>query len=68
TLLLIPAMILWRYAHPLWLKIFIAMSLLMPWFYFALAGPFDRLIFLLIPGQFVVFQELVRFFYFRTYT
>lgn len=60
TLALIPAMILWRYAHPLWLKAIIAVSLLIPWFYFFLGSSFDRLIFLLIPGQFMVFQEMVR--------
>lgn len=68
TLALIPALILWRFARPFWLKLIIALSLLSPWFYFALAGPFDRLIFLLIPGQFVVFQEVVRSLYFKAYT
>jgi hypothetical protein len=68
TLALIPAIILWRFARPFWLKAIIALSLLTPWFYFALAGPFDRLIFLLIPGQLIVFQEAVRFFYFKANT
>jgi hypothetical protein len=62
TLALIPAMILWYLAGPLWLKVILAASLLMPWFYFALGGPFDRLIFLLIPGQLMIFQEMVRWF------
>lgn len=65
TILVIPAIILWYYACSPWLRVIIALSLLLPWFYFALDGPFDRLIFLLIPGQFIVFQEAVRFLYFR---
>ena len=62
TLALIPAMILWCFAPPLWLKAIIAAGLLMPWLYFTLGGPFDRLIFLLIPGQLMIFQEMVRWF------
>jgi hypothetical protein len=57
TLVLIPALILLRYARPLWLKTLIAGSLLMPWVYFWLG--YDRLIFLLIPGQFILFQFMV---------
>jgi len=61
TLALIPAMILMRYAGRQWLQIVIAASLLMPWLYFGLGQPFDRFIFLLIPGQFIAFQELVMY-------
>ena len=60
TLALIPAMILLCYARPLWLRIIIIISLLMPWLYFLIGKPFDTLIFLLIPGQFIVLQEIVR--------
>jgi len=61
TFILIPAFILIRYAQS-WLKIIIALSLLMPWVYFALGEPFDVLIYLLIPGQFILLQEMVRHF------
>jgi hypothetical protein len=61
TFCLIPAFILMRYARLPWLKGVIAASLLLPWFYFSLSEPFDVLIFLLIPGQFILFQEIVRF-------
>jgi hypothetical protein len=59
TFALVPAIILMYYARPLWLKALIAVSLLMPWFYFMLDEPFDRLIFLLIPLQFIMLQEMV---------
>lgn len=59
TFCLIPAIILMRYAQLPWLKVVIAASLLLPWFYFSLNEPFDVLIFLLIPGQFILFQEIV---------
>lgn len=58
TFCLIPAFILIRYARPTWLRVIIAASLLMPWFYLALSEPFDVLIFLLIPGQFILLQEV----------
>jgi hypothetical protein len=54
---LISALILIRYARPGWLKTLIISSLLLPWFYFWLG--YDRLIFLLIPGQFILLQLLV---------
>jgi general stress protein CsbA len=60
TLALIPALILLRYARPLWLRVIIASSLLMPWLYLMLGKHFETLIFLLIPFQFVLFQEIVR--------
>jgi general stress protein CsbA len=60
TLVLIPALILLRYARPLWLRAIIASSLLMPWLYLMLGKHFETLIFLLIPLQFVLFQEIVR--------
>ncbi|MCB0162661.1 MAG: DUF2029 domain-containing protein [Anaerolineae bacterium] len=60
TFCLIPAFILIRYTRSKWLRVIIAASLLMPWFYFALNEPFDVLIFLLIPGQFILFQEVVQ--------
>jgi general stress protein CsbA len=60
TLALIPALILLRYARPLWLRVIIASSLLMPWLYLMLGKHFETLIFLLIPLQFVLFQEVVR--------
>ncbi len=59
TFALIPAMIHLRYARHRWLQIIIVISLLTPWFYFWLGQPFDRLIFLLIPLQFIIFQEIV---------
>ncbi|MBN1221444.1 MAG: hypothetical protein JXM69_21165 [Anaerolineae bacterium] len=59
TFALIPAMVQLRYARLRWLQLSIATSLLTPWFYFMLGKPFDRLIFLLIPLQFIVFQEIV---------
>jgi hypothetical protein len=62
TLALVPALILIRYARPTWLKALITASLLAPWFYFWLGPAFDRLIFLLIPGQFILFQFLVELF------
>jgi hypothetical protein len=62
TLALVPALILIRYARPTWLKALITLSLLAPWFYFWLGPAFDRLIFLLIPGQFILFQFLVELF------
>jgi hypothetical protein len=58
TFALISALILLRYAQPR-LKMIIALSLLMPWLYFALGELFHTLIYLLIPGQFIFFQELV---------
>jgi hypothetical protein len=61
TFALIPAVILLHYAPQIWLKVAIALSLLMPWLYFVLDEPYNRLIFLLIPCQFVVLQEIVRF-------
>lgn len=60
TFALVPALIFLRYAQSLWLRAVITASLLMPWFYFMLGRSFDRLIFLLIPLQFIIFQELVR--------
>lgn len=60
TFCLIPAFILMRYARSIWLKSVIAASLLLPWLYFALNEPFDILIFLLIPGQFIFLQEVVQ--------
>ena len=59
TLALIPAIMLLRYARRRWLQITLAAGLVMPWFYFALGQPFDKLIFLLIPLQFIAFQEVV---------
>lgn len=62
TFALIPALIYLRYASGSpWLQIIISASLLTPWLYFMLGKPFDRLIFLLIPLQFILFQEIVRF-------
>gem|GEM_PF-3018688 len=62
TFALIPAFIFLRYANGSpWLQIIIAASLLMPWLYFIFGKPFDRLIFLLIPLQFIIFQEIVRY-------
>lgn len=61
TFILIPAFILIRYARP-WLKIIITLSLLMPWVYFLLDKPFDVLIYIFIPAQFILFQEMVRLF------
>jgi hypothetical protein len=60
TFSLIPALIFLHYAQPRWLRVVITASLLMPWVYFMLGGYFDSLIFLLIPGQFIIFQELVQ--------
>jgi hypothetical protein len=62
SLALISALILTRYARPRWLKGLIVASLLLPWVYFWLDGSFDRLIFLLIPVQFILFQLLVETF------
>lgn len=62
TFCLIPALVLIRCASQSWLKAVIAGSLLLPWLYFALNEPFDVLIFLLIPGQFILLQEIVRSF------
>lgn len=59
TIALIPALILMHYAVSSWLQALIAVSLLTPWLYFSLGQSFDRLIFLLIPLQFVIFQEIV---------
>ena len=59
TLALIPAVILMRYAETRWLRLFIAGSLLAPWLYFAL--DLGRVIFLLIPLQFILLQEIVNF-------
>jgi len=62
TFALVPALIFLRYASgSVWFQIIIAASLLMPWLYFMLGQPFDRLIFLLIPLQFIIFQEIVRY-------
>jgi hypothetical protein len=61
TFALIPTLVLLRYARRQWLQIAIVVSLFMPWFYFMLGNSFDRLIFLLIPAQFIIFQELVRY-------
>lgn len=61
TLALVPAMILLRYAPRRWLQVSIVASLLTPWLYFALGSSFDRFIFLLIPGQFILLQELVMY-------
>ncbi len=58
TFALISALILMRHAQPR-LKMIIALSLLMPWIYFALGETFHTLIYLLIPGQFIIFQEMV---------
>jgi hypothetical protein len=60
TFALIPAFILLYYTRSIWLKTLIALTLLSPWFYFMLDAPFDRLIFLLIPLQFIILQEVVR--------
>lgn len=59
TMALISGVILLRYASSGWLRGLIILSLLTPWFYFALGESFSRLIFLLIPGQLMVLQELV---------
>jgi len=64
TLLLIPALVAMRYAPSRRWKIAIAVSLLSPWLYFGLGKafpPFDTLIFLLLPLQFLLFQEVVQF-------
>ena len=60
TFALVPAFILLYYAPSTWLKFIIAAGLLTPWIYFTLDKPFDRLIFLLIPLQFILLQEIVR--------
>lgn len=61
TFALIPTLVFLRYARQRWLQITIVVSLLMPWLYFVLGNSFDRLIFLLIPAQFIIFQELVNY-------
>jgi hypothetical protein len=58
-LALIPAVILIRYAASDWLRLILAGALLTPWLYFALG--MDRTVFLLIPLQFVLLQEIVRY-------
>lgn len=65
TFALVPAFVLLRYAPTRWLQIVIAASLLTPWLYFGLGQPFDRLIFLLIPAQFILLQEMVVYFNLR---
>ncbi|MEW5959271.1 MAG: glycosyltransferase family 87 protein [Chloroflexota bacterium] len=57
SLALIPALILLRYNKLGWQQILIAASLLSPWLYFWLN--MNKAIFLFIPLQFVLLQELV---------
>jgi len=64
TFILIPALIFLRYTNLRWLQVIIVLSLLMPWVYLGLGVTyeiFDKLVFLLIPGQFVLFQETLRY-------
>jgi len=59
---LIPALILSHHAPSRQVKSVILASLLMPWFYFMLGETFRHLIFLLIPGQFILWQEWVLYY------
>ena len=64
TFILVSALILLRFANSRWLQALIVPSLLMPWLYFTLEAVDERahwLIFLLIPGQFILFQELLNY-------
>ncbi len=56
TFLLIPSFFLLAKSKFYWLRWLIAVSFLMPWFYFALGESFDRLIFLFMPAQFIALQ------------
>ncbi|MDM8529572.1 glycosyltransferase family 87 protein [Anaerolineales bacterium HSG25] len=66
TLVLIPSIILMRQTPNQAMRGLIALSLLSPWLYFSLGESFERLIFLLIPAQFIVWQEIVYRGWFRS--